>query len=263
MLDRYRLDRDDDSPLGVKVVPIPNDFASPPPPFSQMLVQHKAKEHTPSPSSKSPSTPCRTSTAPPQSNKRVFRKTPHPSKSKILPPTIDENEPLDLAASFSPDCRGGFSLSLQSSSNNVNRIHLVESPSANDKKLSANQRICIPSLQSASENTHDNDVGVRSNGSGSCQPLCPVDLHEYKEAPRIFQMQVSHDELNNAIAVLQNDYSSASKCVWTRAQLHQRFAPFGFSQLKEKSVLMSLCHFQRLIMQRQDDDNVLFCVPSM
>jgi hypothetical protein len=96
VLDRYRLDRDDDSPLGVKVVP--NDFFSPPPPRRHFHRNSSRQRNTQSSSSKSPSNP---KTSPAQwSNKRVYPKTPHPSKSKTLPPTIDENEPLDLAQVF-------------------------------------------------------------------------------------------------------------------------------------------------------------------
>lgn len=101
----------------------------------------------------------------------------------------------------------------------------------------------------------------------------PISIQEYRDAPRIVRMQVSLEDVERAVHAInqkleiQNKSSPTINVMATSAvspstiapvvtQLKEREAklmlmPLGYSDRKCKAVLMSLCHWKRLLMSKQ------------
>jgi hypothetical protein len=81
--------------------------------------------------------------------------------------------------------------------------------------------------------------------------IATVTQDEYNDAPRLVQMQVSLEDVNASIQRINQAHESnlvSRQFTETRAKL--LLQPLGFSQRKCKTILMSLCHWRRLVMKR-------------
>lgn len=81
--------------------------------------------------------------------------------------------------------------------------------------------------------------------------IATVTQDEYNDAPRLVQMQVSLEDVNASIQRINQAHESnlvSRQFTETRAKL--LLQSLGFSQRKCKTILMSLCHWRRLVMKR-------------
>ena len=91
-------------------------------------------------------------------------------------------------------------------------------------------------------------------------------MAEYDKAPRVVQMQVRRDEANCALEALE-DFLTARLHVnnetdleFTEKQGYEVLQKLLESEQKSKSVLMSLCHWRRLLMFRDRTHGMVFRV---
>jgi hypothetical protein len=118
-------------------------------------------------------------------------------------------------------------------------------------KLASSQDISSTLVSGASPLPRDRRFSTLTESYSNARRIQPITHDDYNNAPRIVQMQVSLAEVEAATR-LMNEALDHGIVTWqfseTRAKLVLK--PLGFSQRKCKMVLMSLCHFQRLIMRR-------------
>jgi hypothetical protein len=98
-------------------------------------------------------------------------------------------------------------------------------------------------------------------------PITSISQAEYDSAPRVVQMQVRYDEVQAVTAALNNslqrrrqyDNTAATPIELGEDDIKQLLKPLGLPDRKSKSILMSLCHWRRLVMRRRED-GVFFAV---
>jgi hypothetical protein len=268
VLDRYRIDRDENSPNGFRVVPNQRGRHATRNTHSGVTPVHEKRETSPGFAPNPMSAP--------SSNRRpkqVFRRTPHPKKKVPSTPTIDENTPFNGSmsppvrpirplesplASFSPlralasprleRTRLSYPISHQEERTNTLPPSLLYAKAALEMKNPGSSRPLgrtVPSLSSRSglDAVHGH------------HHIRPVPLSEYENGPRVVKMQVSFEELEGATVALNDalrQRKGARAMQLEHLEANQILQPLGISERKSRSILMTLCHFRRLMMQRCD-----------
>ena len=93
-----------------------------------------------------------------------------------------------------------------------------------------------------------------------------ITMAEYDGAPRIVQTQVRRDEANKAIDMLEDFLSSnlqrdpSSALEFDELEGYEAIGSSFPTMKKSKSVLMSLCHWRRLLMYRDETRSMHFVV---
>jgi hypothetical protein len=91
-----------------------------------------------------------------------------------------------------------------------------------------------------------------------------ISLVEYEGAPRVVSMQVTRDEVNASVSALEDyffktpDFETNEALEVTENQAYQVVG--GESERKAKSILMSLCHWRRLLMYRNPQHGMVFAI---
>jgi hypothetical protein len=273
ILDRYRIDIDENSPNGFRVVPNERGTRHPP-----RNTHSSVTPATGSAKKASPEVAASTMPKTPLSNRRskpVFRKTPYPKKKFPTTPTIDENTPFN--GSVSPSVRPVRSVESPLASHRP--LRPLASPKLERTRLSypiSHQEerptptsTLPPSLIYAKAVLEMENPGSSSRleSTRTFQPLPgrsdlnavvghhirPVTLTEYDNGPRVVKMQVSFDVLNDATAALNDSLCQrlgARAKQLEHSEANQILQPLGISERKSRSILMTLCHFRRLMMKR-------------
>jgi hypothetical protein len=85
----------------------------------------------------------------------------------------------------------------------------------------------------------------------SLRHIRSVSQQDYDDAPRVVQMQVTLAEVDATIQLINSSLDMGIVVArFTETRAKSLLQPLGFSQRKCKTVLMSLCHWRRLIMRR-------------
>lgn len=294
VLDRYRLDVDDTSPHGVRVVPNERrkrHLSSRTKKKSNAFLHRGLVVTEQTYSALLPrdvtSTPSKATSFHPK-----FRKTPHP-KWRVAP-TIDENAPLDEAGAntasryqshksiqvplTTPNSSRSPHNSIYSSSifssGGSSHISLLTSPAARPRALRPADRASEDEPIASSDLLYARDASAISKSSSPyestanihvakpdereeseiCLPtqIKNVSLSEYEAAPPIVKNQVTLNEVQSAVRLINQAlcFSSSMGCSdieMTEADLQH---VLGLSERQCKSIAMSLCHWRRLLMRR-------------
>lgn len=269
ILDRYRLEPDDNT-IGVKVVPNPRGCRRR---EINLLSPHRAFSAQPNDSiQQSRVVPRLAEEIDSSRNKITYRKTPHPkSKHGISLEDVDEEnvsfyampektdvfshdsriplKDIDPSQAKTPACKSKSSLSKDERIESLSRTpltrawmakymssseisHLMDSMELSETQPSSQDSHGLPR-----ERIHCHDFKIRA-----------ITLDEYKNAARAVQMQVSADEVNVSIRLLNSLLGESDKMRFTEdeacAQLQQQF-----TLQKSKSLLMSLCHWRRILVR--------------
>jgi hypothetical protein len=275
ILDRYRLEPDDNS-IGVKVVPNERRLGRG---AVKLLSSEKTTLKTIQPIQEDQPLESPQNASDRRRTGITYRKTPHPkakhgmSKAKQGMSLVEENESLNTTSEKSEWDRreeriplrdidpaqirtpAGKFKSSQSISENLEPLSRTPLTSAWISKHMSPAEISqlMESMELPESQTsplENNDITTRREESGQQYDfrIQAVTLDEYQSAARVVQMQVSADEVNESIDVLnlwmynldKTQFSEEEAC----AQLQQRF-----SLRKSKSLLMSLCHWRRMVVR--------------
>jgi hypothetical protein len=92
-----------------------------------------------------------------------------------------------------------------------------------------------------------------------------ITMAEYEGAPRVVSMQVTRDEVNAAASALEDYFLKAPgfETTYEALELTEKQAyqvVGGESERKGKSILMSLCHWRRLLMYRDPQHGMVFAI---
>ena len=90
-------------------------------------------------------------------------------------------------------------------------------------------------------------------------------MAEYEVAPPIVKQQVSRDEVNDASGLLEQFLTSRFSDAQTALEFTEQEAYHALkgclvTEQKSRSVLLSLCHWRRLLMHRDDVHGMRFVV---
>jgi hypothetical protein len=260
ILDRYRLDPDDNS-IGVKVVPNERGMHQ-----RQRLRTHPeesaqradAEFYQDSDGFRSPKGLPRSVSA---RKAHQYRKTPYPNKVQEKRSFEDENHPNTPALAFSPvSSTPSFDTANPESSFSVPplRPRSVGPFRAAGARSSSSRTKSLPTTSARLPKT-----SIMTNaGEQQTNLIEKITMAEYDSAPRVVQMNVSRDEANTTIAIL-NDYLEVNRQHKFSEQEGRRALSTAFeSEQQSKSVLLSLCHWKRLMMYRQEDSTTMFAVNS-
>jgi hypothetical protein len=271
ILDRYRIDIDENSPNGFRVVPNERGTRHPRNTHSGVTPASAKKSSPGVAASPMPKTPLSK-----RRSKPVFRKTPYPKKKFPTTPTIDENTPFN--GSVSPSVRPVRSM--QSPLASHRPLRTLASPKLERTRLSypishqdgrpTPTSTLPPSLLYAKAALEMENPGSSSRLVASTRTfpplpgrsdlnavvghhIRPVTLSEYDNGPRVVRMQVSFEILDGATAALNDTlcqrHGARAKQL-DHSEANQILQPLGISERKSRSILMTLCHFRRLMMKR-------------
>ncbi|CAJ1945654.1 unnamed protein product [Cylindrotheca closterium] len=302
ILDRYRLDADDNS-VGVKVVPNKRGTSS----RLRKPLEDVAEEQTPMASNHtntfikegdfmSPKGLPGTISA---RKKKQYRKTPLPKRTlhndDTMDTTMDENDDPNLpiihsspsvvnaSPRASSSTLGSFTLPpLRQSSLDMRRNEILPSSSSSSTVLKVFNEIkgnpkSTYSGRSRADTSVSRDI-VDNHQVSSTSESRPrqserfehesvqmtkwmehITMAEYDVAPRIVQVQVRRDEANKAIDLLEDFFTTHLQGNPTSALEFGEQQGYGIlgnsfnTAHKCKSILMSLCHFRRLLMHRDEE----------
>jgi hypothetical protein len=92
-----------------------------------------------------------------------------------------------------------------------------------------------------------------------------ITMAEYDRAPRVVKMQVQRDEANDSLNAIEDFLTSNLQqnqisLEFTEKQGHEVLGDQTGTEQKTKSVLMSLCHWRRLLMFRDSVHGMVFAV---
>lgn len=259
ILDRYRLDPDDNS-IGVKVVPNERGMHQ-----RQRLRTHpEESEQTATAEFYQDSDGFRSPKGLPRSvsarKAQQYRKTPYPNKVKERS-FDDENNPNTPQLAFSPvSSTPSFDTTNTESSFSVPplRPRSVGLSQAAGARSSSSRTQSLPTTSTRLPKTSI----MTTAGHQQTYLIEKITMAEYDSAPRVVQMNVSRDEANTTIAIL-NDYLEICRQRKFSEQEGRRALSTVFeSEQQSKSVLLSLCHWKRLMMYRQEDNTTMFAVNS-
>jgi hypothetical protein len=334
ILDRYRLDVDDDCSIGVKVVPntrglhsrntkqsfcasttriaakstLPTVYSGEKP-IASTPVANLSSGFFPIQDMYSPaSLPAGLPGSVSARKKTLYRKTPHPKKkvSHQNWTEQDENEHPNMATSTmslehsvstskspfasisipplrSPKTPSAFRpFSMPGSSGTTATIPRTPLTPAFVEKHTLPSYAEPYVLHTATDSTFEDEHSAANAAAASTSRKCharqsrsplpvrkgkwmeDITMAEYDGAPRVVRMQVAHDEANKAVGALQDflgklapDQNSLS---FTEQQAYEVLGECFSTDRKSKSVLMSLCHFRRLLMHRDERQVRLFSV---
>eukprot|EP00980_Cylindrotheca_fusiformis_P020314 scaffold7344_cov145-Cylindrotheca_fusiformis.AAC.12 len=293
ILDRYRLDPDDNS-TGIKVVPNKrrgsNKFQK------HIITEVVPEEQTPVSVGGSFYTQENGFTSPrglpgtvSARKKKQYRKTPLPKKrlnGDYSVETLDENDDPNIQFAnsstqkqYAPSSTmGSFTVPpLRPSSFEPKRQTMADSstraPHTRAASLPGARSIsCIPLSGKSLKNDDPAQIDENTIGSkSSCGDrfehesvrmtkwMEHVTMAEFDIAPRIVQVQVRRDEANEAIDLLEKyltahlQQGSSRSLEFSEQQGYRILGQSFQTKQKCKSLLMSLCHFRRLLMYREDE----------
>ena len=305
ILDRYRLDPDDNS-IGVKVVPnerrshhketrrrstagispkrkeslpifLPSNFLSPPP-------SHGVERNPGSGTSR---------------QRKVYRKTPFPKnkayvnyeeETNHLPP-LKENDHPNLSVDSTGTSSPPFLRTVGATNSTAFSIPPLRPRSFEPRRVGVG--ITSSSARKLSFPTHETPKSGRAGSDGSmidlssgrvdgvgksffnqAKALSPKQSRrnislmqqvtdvEFEAAPRIVRTQVTLNEVNDALELISlrlSDKKPSSR--FSEEEGHNLIMSLTGTQQRSKSILISLCHFQRLVMKRDmDDRSILFAI---
>ena len=301
ILDRYRLDPDDNS-IGVKVVPNKrgrhghdNKYSEVPdalkgkgsiPPTTQTKEIRTPMNHTKLPGSVS------------ARKKKNYRKTPYPDKSSKRNSVLESDENINPNFSSESSCSSAFSLfSKDSESRDSFKVPPLRPRSLEPKASQTHKtptRSKAASLSSEAifqpvsltanltnimeKNVASNEKRIRSlemnfesgltsstqdsMSHTSLKWIENITMAEYDRAPQVVKMQVTRDEVNIATSLLEKYLTkrSAISLQFTEHEAHKILVGTFRSDQKIKSVLLSLCHWRRLLMSRDEQNAMIFAV---
>ena len=265
VLDRYRIDVDDKSPFGFRVVPNQRgsrkrqDLGSKPP-SKPKVTRWKALPRT---------------EASPHHGKnhrtiKSFRKTPYFKRSSPLVPTIDENAPLNEAddnnQNASPLMKDVSKLNFErgirqtdenhniSNTDHVSSLVALErqDPSLPPSLIYAKAELASPKPRRRAQGSDPPMSTLFQRHTGAL--IQPIDESEYESAPRVVKMQVALCDIQQATRALNDAMAelwSSSGHSLSESQAKRVLKPLGFEDSKSRKILMSLCHFRRLVMRRR------------
>ena len=122
----------------------------------------------------------------------------------------------------------------------VEKAQLIHTPSLT--KITGSANGCVGASFASPPIPNDTNQGI----------INLLSEREYEEAPRVIKMQVSVSELNHTIQII-NKWLSNQKGTIQGISLQEEMAyeilKDSFEKPKSKSLLMSLVHFRRLVMQ--------------
>jgi hypothetical protein len=321
ILDRYRLDPDDNS-IGIKVVPNrrgthyrqSNQFTETIPETRTSLSHEysSAREEFRSPIGLPGSVSAR---------KKKYRKTPFPKKQvdDDSIQTWDENEDPNIQVEFAspkissssktstsisvPPLRprslelrrtlpktpvssrthhslpGGNSSSRTPLSDAFVAKHLPSTPRSEISKtleresMTSNHLSSTPSersktfeRESMASKLNISDQSFKNESARMGKWMEKITMAEYDRAPRVVQMQVRRDEANDALDALEDFLTSnlqqnnQTDLEFSEKEGYQVLGKLLGAEQKSKSVLMSLCHWRRLLMFRDHTHGMVFAV---
>jgi hypothetical protein len=264
VLDRYRLDPDDNS-IGIKVVPnkrgqhlqrIPESG-----PTQRDLNTSAFNDENDgflSPKGLPGSVSARKT--------KQYRKTPFPKKDQDH--TFDEeNHPNRGTLSFSPSpsSTSSFDASNPESSFSVPPLR----PRSLGPSRTSSRTFATPGVQSVSilsktpvvQNVEGN--ARRESFDKKYEWMEEITKAEYNKAPKIVRMNVSRDEANQAIAILSklltSKHQTSQILEFSASEAYEQLSKVVPSEVKCKTVLVGLCHWMRLL-YREDGDETMFVV---
>jgi hypothetical protein len=320
ILDRYRLDPDDNS-IGVKVVPNQrgshrassqnywkSEQRTTPLPTVYSIEKQERELSTPLPTVYSnrkqdlstPFSSRRHEISTPMSSRRheistpmslpaglpgsvsarkKYRKTPHPKKN--LGRELDEDSTPDEENRHpnqvrfpSRDAKTPLPsitvppLRSRSFEPRKNALHKKSSASSRAASLSVGTgRSQTPLTDAFAEKhlwTSSDSKADMPSGSHSGKWIENISMAEYEGAPRVVSMQVTRDEVNAAASALEGyffkapDFETNEALELTEKQAYQVVG--GESERKARSILMSLCHWRRLLMYRDPQQGMVFAI---
>ena len=320
ILDRYRLDPDDNS-IGVKVVPNQrgshrassqnywkSEHRATPMPTVYSIEKQEREQSTPSPtiyfnrkqdlstsfSSRrheisTPMSSRRHEISTPMSlpaglpgsvsARKKYRKTPHPKKN--LGRELDEDSTQDEENRHPNQVRfpsRNVKNPLPSITVPPLRIRsfeprknaLPKTPSASSRATSLpgyGGRSQTPLTDAFAEkhlSTSSPSKSDMPSRSHSGKLIEMISVAEYEGAPRVVSMQVTRDEVNAAASALEDyffkapDFETNEALELIEKQAYQVVG--GESERKAKSILMSLCHWRRLLMYRDPQHGMVFAI---
>jgi hypothetical protein len=299
ILDRYRLDPDDNS-VGIKVVPNKRGgssrFQKPliieTVPEQQTLFSSSSSFYTQEDGFTSPRGLPGTVSA---RKKKEYRKTPLPKKllhADDSMDTWDENDDPNIQFTVSSSSKKLSSSPQRKSSSTMGSFTVPPlrpmsyEPKRQEKtpfssSSSTTRPTSLPLTKSTSRTPLSDDfmkqafpADVDEDTAGSKLNLSDrferesvrltkwmehITMAEYDIAPRIVQVQVRRDEANEVIDLLEEFLTSnlqldpSSSLEFGEQQGYEILGKSFETNKKCKSVLMSLCHFRRLLMYREDE----------
>ena len=213
------------------------------------------------------------------SARKKYRRTPHPKKN--LEHELDENS--------TPDEENRYPNQVRFPSQNVKaplpsitvpplRIRsfeprknaLPKTPSASSRGTSlpgGAGRSQTPMTDAFAEkhlSTSSPSKSDMSSRSHTGKLIENISVAEYEGAPRVVSMQVTRDEVNAAASALEDyffkepDFETNEALELIEKQAYQVVG--GESERKAKSILMSLCHWRRLLMYRDPQHGMVFAI---
>ncbi len=262
ILDRYRLDADDNS-IGIKVVP--NQRGK----HAQRAL-HNAYQQTKAKASEfctdsdgflSPKgLPGSVSAR----KAKQYRKTPFPKKENSRS-FDDENQPntRTLAFSPSPSNTSSFDASNPESSFSVPplRPRSVGPTRTKSRSQTTSRTQSLPVHTSLLQISVQPTVRQDESFSNWMEKVTKA---EYNMAPRNIQMQVTRDEVNQSLdnldLLLSSKWQVSQTLEFSEQEAYKVLSNILDSEQKSKSVLMSLCHWRRLLMFREGGKEMVFAV---
>jgi hypothetical protein len=262
ILDRYRLDPDDNS-IGIRVVP------------NKRGIRGGRTNHEIIPEAKTPLpteymthsdgflSPKGIPGSVSARKKKQYRRTPFPKKQlddsfQFVDENDDPNVQLNQSAksSFSVP-RSSFSVPpLRPRSFGPART-VPANPSSSSRTLS------LPGTSSNSIRAVDGNQGIQKEPSLRMGKwMEKITMAEYDLAPRVVQMQVNRDEANQVLDALEDflTVNNQTSLEFSQQQGYQVLSKVLKTEQKSKSVLMSLCHWRRLLMYRDKEHGMIFAV---
>lgn len=294
ILDRYRLDPDDNS-IGIKVVPNKRGSSRQQNPIISEILPEEEAYHGPTFYTQedgftSPKGIPGTVSA---RKKKQYRKTPLPKKKledDTLSTTWDENYNPNAPSTMSSDkdhsnpklnsVFGSFSVPplraasfepkqtpTRSKAKSLSGSETKSSTPLSDKFLQrnypaspllhANEKVDIETVAASSARSSLSErFELESVPMGKW--IEKITMAEYEGAPEIVQNHVRRDEANKAIDMIEGFLTSSlqsdpsSSLEFDEMQGYEALGSSFPSLKKSKSVLMSLCHWRRLLMHRDD-----------
>lgn len=268
ILDRYRLDPDDNS-IGVRVVPNKrgrHGQKEKPDEVSQQAPS-KMEFYTDSEGFMSPKgLPVSVSAR----KTKQYRKTPYPKK-QLEQSFDDENNPNQRTLTFSPaSSTASFDASNPESSFSVPplrpRSFGPTKTSASRSTASSLRTQSLPGKSTSIALPKAPDTSRTAPDVASCSRdlMEKITMAEYNMAPKVVQMQVTREEANQSIDALTDiltpKYQTRQALEFSAEEAYAALSNILDSELKSKSVLMSLCHWRRLLMYRDAGSGMVFAV---
>jgi hypothetical protein len=290
ILDRYRLDADDNS-IGIKVVPNRRGMHGR---GSKQIVSETIPEvNTPSPREEFRSPTGLPGTV--SARKKKYRKTPFPKRKQRDDDSIqtwDENDDPNIKAEIAStkprSTLGSISVPpLRPRSLELRRTTRETTPAMSrqfslpgkssrttfmtplsdalvaehiDSSHSETEMVKTSERQSTMA-----DQNVTSESVRMGKWMEQITMAEYDRAPRVVKMQVQRDEANDSLNAIEDFLTSNLQqnqisLEFTEKQGHEVLGDQTGTEQKTKSVLMSLCHWRRLLMFRDSVHGMVFAV---